>query len=283
MHTARHLFLTLTALLAFAASADAGGETARQILDRRKSLDDSARRWNDAQHRMRLTIVDRGGRDRVRELVLYQRRYGDEQRTIMFLVEPAELRGTGLLIFTRAGEGGQQWLFTPALQRVRQITSKARTESFIGSDFTYHDLDLLAEIPSWSEADAASRLRGEERIEGTDCYVIELTPRRDSIAYKYVVLWLGRDDLILRQVELYDRNPVAADEPATPTKRLRQGEVRAVEVMDRSIPVAHRAVVENPTAGTQTIVEFTDVQFDQGLDGALFTQIQLERGNIPRH
>jgi len=54
---------------------------------------------------------------------------------------------------------------------------------------------------SWSEADARSRLEGEEQVDGAAACVIELTPARSDIGYRRIVLWLGRDDAFPRQVE----------------------------------------------------------------------------------
>src|ERR1700745_677129 len=112
-------------------------ETARQILDRRKALDDTTRHWDDRHQKMKLTIVDRRGGERVREVELFDRREpGDEQKTILFFLSPAEVKGTGFLAFTHKGRPADQWLYLPELQRVRQITARTRNESFLGKDLS---------------------------------------------------------------------------------------------------------------------------------------------------
>jgi len=199
----RRLLAVIALVLALAAAARAA-ETARQILDRRKALDDTTRHWDDRHQKMKLTIVARGG-ERVRELELFDRREpGDEQKTILFFLAPAEVKGTGFLAFTHKGRPADQWLYLPELQRVRQITARTRNESFMGTDLSYHDLDLIQEMTSWTEADARSSLRGEETVDGTPSYVIEEIPQREDIGYKKVVVWLGRDDLVPRRLELYE-------------------------------------------------------------------------------
>jgi hypothetical protein len=259
----------LMPLLAMVAMAGvASGETARDILDRRKALDDTTRHWDDRHQRMKLRIVDKRGGERTRELDLYERREpADEQKAILFFLSPAEVKGTGFLAYTHKGRPADQWLYLPELKRVRQITARTRKESFVGTDLSYHDLDLIQEMVSWSENDAASSLRGEETIGGTACHVIELAPKREDIAYKKIVLWLGKDDVVPRQLEFYE-------DGAEPKKRLAQGEVRAVG----AIPVAHRIEVKTLAAGTRTDIDISDVQFNQKLDPDLFTQRALERG-----
>ena len=52
------LAVTLMLLVGLAGAARAA-ETARQILDRRKALDDTTRHWDDRHQKMKLTIVGR--------------------------------------------------------------------------------------------------------------------------------------------------------------------------------------------------------------------------------
>src|SRR5437667_3509903 len=266
-HMRTCLLTVLLLALAFAGAAR-GAETARQILDRRKALDDTTRHWDDRHQKMTLTIADRRGGERVRELELFDRREpGDEQKTILFFLAPAEVKGTGFLAFTHKGRAADQWLYLPELQRVRQITARARNESFMGTDLSYHDLDLIQEMTSWSEADATSKLRGDEPVGGTPTYAIELTPQREDIGYRRLVLWLGTEDLVPRRLEFYG-------EDDAPKKRLEQSEVRAIG----PIPTPHHIAVETPASGTRTTIDITDVQFNQGLEEDLFSQRYLERG-----
>jgi outer membrane lipoprotein-sorting protein len=256
------------ALLALAFVAPARGETAREILDRRKALDDTTRHWDDRHQRMKLTIVDRRGGERVRELDLYERREpGDEQKSIVFFLAPAEVKGTGFLSFTHKGRPADQWLYLPELKRVRQITARTRNESFMGTDLSYHDLDLIQEMISWTEADARSSLRADEPVEGTACHVIDLAPQREDIGYKRIALWLGGEDLVPRRLELYEGE-------SEPKKRITQGDVRTTGV----IPVARRVEAATPAAGSHTVIEIAEVQFNQHLDPDLFSQRYLERG-----
>lgn len=258
----------LVLVMALVLPVVARGETARQILDRRKALEDGAQHWNDRHQRMKLTIVDKRGGERGRELELYERRYpGDESKSIVFFLAPAEVKGTGFLAFNHKGRPADQWLYLPELQRVRQITARARNESFMGTDFSYHDLDLIQEMPSWSEADATSSLRGDEPVDGTPTHAIDLKPQREDIGYQRIVLWLGTEDLVPRRIEFYE-----ADKE--PKKRVAQSDVKAVG----AIPTAHTIKVETPSVGSHTTIEVSDVQFNQNLEDDLFSQRFLERG-----
>jgi Outer membrane lipoprotein-sorting protein len=194
---------------------------------------------------------------------------------------PDSVKGTAFLAISHPDRPDDQWLYLPEARRARRVGGALRTQGFVGTDFTYHDLDLLAEMPSWTEADATSRLRGEETVDGVRCHVIELTPKREDIGYERIVLWLAADDLVARQVEFYEPVPssgwfgLSTSAQTAPTRRIRQSDVRPVG----AIPVPHRAQVETPSAGTKTTAAFTHVAFDQGLPDDLFSQPAMAWGS----
>ncbi|HXH98495.1 MAG TPA: outer membrane lipoprotein-sorting protein [Gaiellaceae bacterium] len=245
-----------------------GAETARQILDRRKALDDTARHWVDRRQTLKFRIVDRHGGVRTRDLELAEKRYPDDERkAIVFFLSPPEVKGTSFLAFTHKGKPADQWLYLPELERVRQITANTRTQSFVGTDLTYRDLDILTEMASWTEADATSSLRGEETVDGVPCHVIDLAPKRDDIGYAKIVLWLGRDDLVPRRLEFFGDEPEAA-------KRIEQRDIRNVG----AIPVAYDTKVETLAAGSSTEITVVDTKFNQNLSDDAFSQRALEQG-----
>lgn len=259
----------LVAMPVVGTSAAPAAETARQILDRRKALDDTTRKWTDRHQRLHMTIVNARGGERIRELDLYERKEGfGEQKQILFFQAPVEIRGTGFLSFVHKGHAADQWLYLPEVKRVRVIAATSRHESFMGSDFSYHDIDLIAEMPAWSEADAPATLLPGESIDGVACHVIELKPARDDIGYRRIVQWLGTDDLVPRRLEFGDDGPI-------PRKRLHQTQIRMVG----AVPVAHELDLETPAANSHTHITISDVQLDLHLEDDLFTQRALERGS----
>ncbi len=274
-------FALTIAVLAVLAAPAAAAETAREILERQRGLADGARRWSDRQQTLSMQVVDPSRAPRTLVLDLFdQHGPAGVQRTMLYLSAPRAVQGTALLAVAHPGRAADQWLYLPEQRRARRIAGAARTQPFLGTDFTYHDLDLLAEMPSWREADADAVLRGEAVVDGTPCHVIDLTPRREDIGYARIGLWLGKEDLVARRVELFAAAPTsgwfgAADEGHVPTRRITQSDVRTVG----AIPVPHRAEVETPAAGTKTMVTFAKVTFDQQLPDDLFTQAALEWGS----
>src|SRR5262245_37528523 len=120
-------------------------------------------------------------------------------------------------------------------------------------------------MPLWSDTRASMRLLGEEPMMGTLTDVIALTTNMDETGYELIAVWIGRDDGVPRQIEFYGADLL---------RRFRQGDVRMVN----GIPVAHHGEVETLGTGTHTVIDVTDVRFDEQLDPEVFTQRGLERG-----
>ncbi len=273
-------FLLLALLISIAAPVLAD-ETARQILDRQRALDAGERHWSDRHQRLTMDVVSPDRPARMLAVDLFDKKTGaGEQRTMAFFSAPANVKGTAFLAINHADRASDQWLYLPEFRRARRVGGAARTTGFVGTDFTYHDLDLLARMPSWTDADATSTLRGEATLDDVPCHVIEFTPVREDIGYKRIVLWLGRDDLVVRQVEFFEQAPaigwLGGRAEAPPSRRIMQSDVRKIG----AIPVPFHAEMQTPAAGTKTVVTFATVAFDQALPDELFTQPALEWGSF---
>ena len=192
-----------------------------------------------------------------------------------------------MLGYTQHGQAASQWLYAPEFRRARQIALSARKERFDITDFTYHDLDVITDLPNWTEQDATSTLRGTDTIDGVTCYVIELIPHLEHVLYGRIVVWLGTADLVARQVEFYSQaeQPGAvrrafsrvfgggAEPTNEPVRRFRQSDIRV-----GGVPVAHRIEVETPAEGTKTTIDIVAVRFDQGLNEPFFSSASLGTG-----
>lgn len=281
-------------LVLVVASTAVGGQTARDILDQRRKLDETTQRWGNREEHIRVDL-HRKGKD-PETIVVYQRRtVSGDRDSVLFFTQPAGVRGMGFLTLSReAAEAAakaneaedektdnasvtdakaakkpppNQWVYLPALRRIRGIDPTSRSDAFLG-ELSYEDLEILQSMSQWTEAEAPSTLRAAESVEGTRCHVIELTPKLDNVSYDRIVIWLGADDLVPRRMELFE------DDAKVPVKRLVQRDIRPVQ----SIPVAHAVEVENVESGGRTSFSSTDVRFNQDLEPRLFSAHGLERG-----
>jgi outer membrane lipoprotein-sorting protein len=248
-------------------SHSAAAVSAREILDKMKVLDDTTRRWTDRTQRMTLIVHDPSGPERRRELTVYTKRYtGDEEKNIVFISAPAEVRGVALLQWSHRGSDDDQWLYLPELKRTRQIAARLRDESFVGTDFTFRDLQILSDLPRWTEGEATSRLSGTDTAGGSPCHLIELSPTQ-GIPYGRIVLCLDSAKLLPRKLDFYNRDGLHV-------KALALDDVRDVG----AIPTAHRLEMRDVKKGSHTVVQLSHIAYDSGLADDLFTQRYLERG-----
>jgi len=243
-------------------------ETAGQILDRARALDEGERHWANRQAVLTVTTVDPEAGGRVTELVAYQRRFpGDETRTVLFVRAPGDAAGTGVLTTSRGGQPAEQWRYRPAGDRLEQITAASAAEGVLHGDLTFRDLGILEAMMRWTEADAHATLRGEEGVDSVATYAIEFEPRRADVPYRKIVLWLGRDDMTPREVHLFGDGPY-------PVKRIKVTAVRS----EGAIPWPERVEIETPANRSRTTIEARNVVFNRKVDDELFSPRGLARG-----
>jgi hypothetical protein len=243
---------------------------ARRLLDEGRQLDDTTRDWTDRMQRLKLLIVDGRGIERRREMIMRTlKRPGGEDKTSTVFLTPAEVRGTAFLQFAHRDRDAEQWLFLPALGRVRQIAAQSKNESFMGTDFSYRDLELLTDVFEWSEEEAPARMLGTETIDGKEAAIIELTPRKKDVGYQKIRLVMTKPDHVIRRMEFFGSSD-------TPKKRLRLDDVRMVG----AIPTAHKLEMVQTQLNSKTDVDVVDVRYNQNIPDDLFTTRALERGEL---
>ena len=96
---------------------------------------------------------------------------GDGDKSLTIFDKPADVKGTAFLSFTHILEADDQWLYLPALKRVKRISSKNKSGPFMGSEFAFEDLSSV-EVAKY-----AYRYLKDEVLDGEDCFVIETTPK----------------------------------------------------------------------------------------------------------
>jgi outer membrane lipoprotein-sorting protein len=151
-----------------------------------------------------LTISDGRGNQRVRKFSSAQKTDAAKQVTkmVMRFLEPADVKGTGILTFDYENKDDDMWLYMPALRKVRRIVSSEKTKSFMGSEFTN------ADITKPSMTDYAYKIIGSEAVGDVECWKIEMAPAAkeisDASGYSRKIGWIGKADYTTRKTEFYD-------------------------------------------------------------------------------
>jgi len=124
----------------------------------------------------------------------------DGDRSLCVFIEPADIKDTALLTHTHRKTEDDQWLYLPALKRIKRISAANKSSSFVGSEFSYED------IAGQQLEKYTYRFLGQEVLDGNDCYVIERVPldKRNS-GYSRQKAWIDRSEYRIWKVEYFDR------------------------------------------------------------------------------
>lgn len=247
------------------ASAEAV-DPGRALIDATHRLDRGERAWRTRSERLSIRIENARGGVIERELVMRTGR-GEpgEDRTFTVFLAPAEVRGTAFLQLAHKDRDADQWLFLPELHRVRRISGASRRQSFVGTHFSYRDLELLDDVLEWSDEEAPARRLGPGKIEDLAVTRIELRPEVKDVGYDRIVVSISEADHVLRGLDLFEGGD-------RPRKVLRLLDVRWVD----GKPTAHRLEMTDRKRGGRTVVEVSEVRYDEDLPEGIFTRRALE-------
>jgi hypothetical protein len=149
-----------------------------------------------------LTIMDAKGNERVRQTTTASKKFGETTKIITKFIAPADVKGTGLLVYDYKNKDDDMWIYLPALRKVRRIVSSEKGKSFMGSEFSNADMSA----PKID--DYAYKIMGEETYEGRACWKIESTPVDDQLAddlgFSKKVSWVDKDSYFTYKNVFYD-------------------------------------------------------------------------------
>lgn len=156
--------------------------------------------WQDQTSNMQMILTNRQGQSSTRKIRLSSLEVpSDGDKSISIFDEPADVKGTAFLSHTHAVKADDQWLYLPALKRVKRISSSNKSGPFMGSEFAYED------IASQEVAKYAYKYLGEEEIDGRKVFINELYPQYKKSGYTRQVAWVDQERYVLLKVEFYDR------------------------------------------------------------------------------
>lgn len=219
---------------------------------------------------LQMTLIDKRGKERQRDTVIYRKFYDDQLRTAVFYLSPANIRNTAFLTwdYTDALQDDDQWLYLPAMRKVRRISAADRGDYFLGTDFTYEDIKLDGKL---SLSDYDFLYEGVEQSQDGELYRLTGTPKTKSIAkelgYSQIRFWVMSDNWMVLKAEFLDLK----------NKLLKTQVVSEFAQVD-GIWTRHKLEVANHQTGHQTHFVFTEVDYKTPIDDDFFSKRSLERG-----
>jgi len=249
--------LTFTSLFAITAQ-----EIAQNVSDRDEGDNITAN--------MKMILIDKGGKKRVRDLKTFTKNRGDDTLKLLFFLTPADVKNTAFLTYDYEDSNADddQWLYLPALQKVKRIASSDKSSSFMGSDFTYSDMT------SRNVEDYNYKIMKETKAQGHKVWQLLVTPKSEKTVqetgYTKSIMFVRQDNFVVIQALNYIKAG----------KKLKYMIVKDLELIDGIWTVKEIQMVTKKGKKTlhKSVFKFSNTKYNQELDESLFTTRTLERG-----
>ena len=189
--------LTFFALVPLGVQAGPAEDKGLEIAKEAQKRDDG---WGDSTSKMVMTLKNRHGQKSVRNIEIRALEVkGDGDKSMSVFNSPRDVRGTALLTFSHKTGDDDQWLYLPALRRVKRIASSNKSGPFMGSEFAYEDLSSQ-EIEKYTY-----KYIKDDKLNGVDCFVIERYPVHPKSGYKKQIVWIDKAEYRAHKIDFFDR------------------------------------------------------------------------------
>lgn len=243
-----------------------GAPSAREIMNKVTMT----RKLDGSEAVVKMTVIGDKGQVREREITMATKLYdgGKTEKRIYRFLSPADVQGTGVLVFDYEAKADDVWIYLPALRKTRRIVSSQSSQSFMGSEFSYGDLN----IPALDDFNYT--LVKEEAVGGETCWVIDVLPKAkesgDTEGYSRKTYWVSKDKHAVLKGLYYDRD-------GKPLKELIARDIKLLDPKNRRYRFMHMEMI-NKQNGRRSVFESKKVTFVPNTKDEYFTTTYLERG-----
>ncbi len=265
MNTKKLLFLLGIGATLLTTNLMADDAKARAIMEKVDARDDGKTLEQD----MLMILIDKNGNKRERDLKSYEKDFGVDEYKILFFKSPADVKNTAFLTYDYddPSKDDDQWLYLPALKKVKRIPSADKSSSFMGSDFSYFDMtdrDL---------EDYDFKLLKETKVRGHDAWMIEATPRNqeviDESGYIKTIAIVRKDNYMVVRAINFMRN---SKKKYLDLKKIhKESGVWLVDEMTMTTKKGKSTI-------HKTILTFNNIKLNKPIDDSVFTTRRLEKG-----
>ena len=255
------------AAASYAQSSNPEALTAAQIMKK-----ESDRYTGDSQSsKSTLTLIDKKGRERVRNLKLFSIENSEVEKAVIYFMTPADVKGTAYMSFdwTDEAKEDEAWLYLPALEQVNRVAASDESGSFMGSDFSYFDVNGTD-----YEDFHYTLVKDSDPVNGKDCWVIESTPKDKSIIKKTGYLksksWVQKDTFMVVRGEIQLKKG----------KKTKYFSANTIEQIDGIWTVTEMQMITTRKGKKEhaSVLKFSDVQYNTKVDESQFTTQAIQRG-----
>lgn len=218
--------------------------------------------FHDSKASLQMILRNKQGDESTREIrVRTLEQLDDGDKSLTSFDDPADVRGTNFLSFTHKSGPDDQWLYLPALKRVKRISSRNKSGPFMGSEFAYEDLSSQ-EVEKYTY-----KYLRDETYEGMDSFVIERYPVDKNSGYTRQVVWLDKQEYRPQKIDYYDRK----------NAKLKTLTYSGYQQYLDKYWRADEMFMENHQTGKSTRLIWENYQFQTGLSDRDFNKNSLKR------
>lgn len=210
---------------------------------------------------LKMTLIDKNGSKRTRELVSLQKSYGKDSKNLMKFISPLDVKDTSYLSweYDNSSKEDSRWLYMPALRKTRRINGSSGSDYFMGTDFSYNDMG------DKNINDNTYQIIKEEKVNGYDCWVLEAMPKNENEEYTKKILWVKKDVDIVVKTEYYNSFGL-----------LKVLNIKKIEKIN-DIWTVTEMLMENIQNKHKTILEMKNYAYNQGVSDKDFSVSNLEK------
>ena len=226
-----------------------------------RKADQKLRGYGDSEVELTMELMGPSGQTATRLLRVQSLETDAGEYTLMTFDTPRDVAGTSLLSHNYRSREDQQWLYLPAIRRVKQIGARDKSGPFMGSEFAYEDIVT----PFYEKF--TYRLEGEESCPAGQCRVVERIPKDTYSGYTRQRVWIGQSHHLIHKIEYFDRrNTLLKTYTASDFIQHNGAHWRPATML-----------MVNHQNERQTRLTWSDFHFDKGLGERDFSQNALMR------
>ena len=257
--------ITLGALASAVPPAMAADPSAKEIMEKVTVT----RKLDGSEAAVKMTVTDDKKQSRERDITMATKLYdgGRTEKRIYRFLSPADVQGTSVLVFDYEAKADDVWIYLPALRKTRRVVSSQKSQSFMGSEFSYGDLN----IPAIDDFDYT--MVKQEPFGGETCYVIDVAPKNKEIAesegYSKKTYWVSKDKFTVMRGLFYDKDGKLLKELVT-------GNVKLLDAKNKRYRPMRMEMI-NKQNGRRSVFDSSKVTFAPSTKDEYFTTAYLER------
>ena len=173
--------------------------------------------------------------------------------SLILIMAPARDKGSAFLKRNR-----EVWNWQPSINRNIKLPPSMMSQSWMGSDFTNDDLVRQASIVE----DYVHKIIGSEKIQGKDCYKIQLIPKPNApVVWGKVMMWISKGDYLQLKTEMYDEDNYLVNTMIG----------SKIQSMGGRVIPTHMEMIPAEKKGHKTILIYNNLNFDKPIQESFFS------------